>query len=175
MDKLNPELIPCQSCGETFIQTHTSKKYCGHRYTIGSCAYKERLKRTKKYQIEWRNSPAYEKHKAKLRQSGYWKTNVNNKQKRRLKIISRDNNTCQMCFYYNPNAEIFDVDHKDSNNSNNDKLNLWTLCPICHRIKTIEDRKNGTGGWLKTNTVKTKTITIYIKKEIQAWKQGRGN
>jgi len=35
-----------------------------------------------------------------------------------------------------------DVDHRDGDNRNNDLSNLWTLCPNCHRKKTIEDLNN---------------------------------
>jgi len=37
---------------------------------------------------------------------------------------------------------MFDVDHKNGDAKNSKPDNLWTLCPTCHRIKTISAKEN---------------------------------
>jgi len=63
----------------------------------------------------------------------------------RRKVLERDNYTCQKCGY--SEKDIMEVDHKipicgknrfkEMPNINN----LMTLCPNCHRRKTLKDRK----------------------------------
>lgn len=65
-------------------------------------------------------------------------------------FISSRGNLCAKCGVYNPDHRFFDIDHiipvfvsgkkrVQYNYSNPDELQI--LCPNCHRLKTIVDRK----------------------------------
>ena len=43
---------------------------------------------------------------------------------------------CERCGFVAEDSVQLDVDHIDNNPSNNDTLNLQTLCANCHRLKT---------------------------------------
>lgn len=45
---------------------------------------------------------------------------------------------CEKC----GTAENLEIDHIDSNRSNNDPKNLQTLCKKCHLAKTLENKDN---------------------------------
>jgi TATA-box binding protein (TBP) (component of TFIID and TFIIIB) len=43
---------------------------------------------------------------------------------------------CEECSFQPTHECQLDVDHIDANKSNNDPINLKTLCANCHRLKT---------------------------------------
>ena len=43
---------------------------------------------------------------------------------------------CEKCGFIPEHESQLDVDHIDGNKSNNEVLNLQTLCANCHRLKT---------------------------------------
>ena len=45
-------------------------------------------------------------------------------------------NICSLCGFIPVHRVQLDIDHIDGNPSNNDPLNLQTLCANCHRLKT---------------------------------------
>jgi hypothetical protein len=47
---------------------------------------------------------------------------------------------CEMCNFKALDPVQLDVDHIDNNSSNNDPLNLQTLCANCHRLKTKQNQ-----------------------------------
>jgi len=51
----------------------------------------------------------------------------------RLKILRRDNYTCQYCDYRSEKFQI--IDHIDGDSQNNDESNLQTVCQMCNLIK----------------------------------------
>jgi 5-methylcytosine-specific restriction endonuclease McrA len=65
----------------------------------------------------------------------------------RAVVLARDDFTCQECRVRDDDPAFMDVDHRDSDRANSELSNLWTLCPNCHRRKTIEDRNRGVGSW----------------------------
>jgi len=54
---------------------------------------------------------------------------LNNKVKKRIKILERDNYECQFCFDKND----IQIHHIDRNRKNNKPTNLIVLCRECHR------------------------------------------
>lgn len=46
---------------------------------------------------------------------------------------------CERCLTVPTDKRLLDVDHIDADKSNNDPLNLQTLCKPCHRNKTKEN------------------------------------
>jgi hypothetical protein len=44
--------------------------------------------------------------------------------------------TCNLCGFIPVDRIQLDIDHIDGNPSNNDPLNVQTLCANCHRLKT---------------------------------------
>jgi 5-methylcytosine-specific restriction endonuclease McrA len=53
----------------------------------------------------------------------------------RLEILERDNNECQWGINCSTSKKIkLNVHHRDCNPDNNEKNNLITLCPRCHRF-----------------------------------------
>ena len=111
----------CKRCKKQYISTSGTQLYCGsYRQKLG-CAYLQLLLRRK-------TTP---------RKSGKASKTV-----LKIKILTRDNYACQMCGLKSNNSQFMDIDHKNCNRNDNNKENLWTLCPNCHRLKTINDRKN---------------------------------
>jgi hypothetical protein len=53
----------------------------------------------------------------------------------RLKILRRDNYTCQYCGYRSEKFQI--IDHIDGDPQNNDESNLQTICQMCNLIKHV--------------------------------------
>ena len=47
---------------------------------------------------------------------------------------------CEKCGFEPEHICQLDVDHIDGDHSNNDPLNLQTLCANCHRLKTFKQR-----------------------------------
>ena len=43
---------------------------------------------------------------------------------------------CEACGFVALHSVQLDIDHIDGDHSNNDELNLMTLCANCHRLKT---------------------------------------
>ena len=70
-------------------------------------------------------------HKSKRTSSYQWRL-------LRQSIIERDKYTCQSCGVI---GTAIDVDHIDSNNTNDDPSNLQTLCRPCHLEKTTKENK----------------------------------
>jgi 5-methylcytosine-specific restriction endonuclease McrA len=71
----------------------------------------------------------------------------------KIKLIEESNFTCRGCKVKNITPGFFDIDHiipvrlsslKRGFHflKNSSKENLQVLCPNCHRLKTITDRKN---------------------------------
>ncbi len=60
------------------------------------------------------------------------------KKRQRLRILERDNYTCQICGLYD--KEILHLDHKipryKAPELLEDDSNCWLLCPNCHARKT---------------------------------------
>ena len=46
---------------------------------------------------------------------------------------------CERCHFIPEDKVQLDVDHIDGDRSNNDPLNLQTLCANCHRLKTKQN------------------------------------
>ena len=71
--------------------------------------------------------------------SGMWKGGCSGTI--RLQALKRDNYTCQNCKLRDP--EIMEVDHTESRTFypelSNNVENLTTLCPNCHKRKTVND------------------------------------
>ena len=67
----------------------------------------------------------------------------------------RDNYTCQDCGLYEP--EIMEVDHIKPKYKypelRNELANLVTLCPNCHKRKTVRNKENNS--WYKRSKIKT--------------------
>jgi hypothetical protein len=65
---------------------------------------------------------------------GNIKENISNEEWRtfRLRILQRDNYTCQYCGFKAEKWQI--VHHIDGNPNNNDNNNLETICPMCNLI-----------------------------------------
>jgi putative alpha-1,2-mannosidase len=67
-----------------------------------------------------------------------WRDNIKEEiskeewRKLRLKILERDNFTCQYCGFKAEKWQI--VHHIDGNPNNNEKNNLETICPMCNLI-----------------------------------------
>ena len=70
-------------------------------------------------------------HKSKRTSSYQWRI-------LRQSIIERDKYTCQSCGII---GTAVDVDHIDTNNTNNDPSNLQTLCRPCHLKKTTKENQ----------------------------------
>lgn len=70
---------------------------------------------------------------------------VGQKSALKIRVKRRDNYTCQLCGLNEP--EIMEVDHIKPKSMfpeiKNDMDNLMTLCPNCHKRKTVMDRKLG--------------------------------
>jgi 5-methylcytosine-specific restriction endonuclease McrA len=115
----------CKICNKGFIKLTPTQRYCipFHKAVKdrASCAAEagRRLDR--------------QRTKAKLKISIYRKT--------RLKMLQRDNYTCQKCRLKSSHPSFLEMDHKDGNNKNNDPGNLWMLCPNCHKLKTIQNKE----------------------------------
>jgi hypothetical protein len=82
----------------------------------------------------------YDKHKPKrfsslVRRSLNRRRNVNSKT--RVRILDRDNRTCQICGRKPPSVKLV-VDHRIpvEKGGSNDDSNLWTLCEDCNRGKS---------------------------------------
>lgn len=64
-------------------------------------------------------------------------------QNKRIIVLARDNFACQICWFREP--LIMEVDHKiprkDDISLENNFDNLWTLCPLCHKRKTLKESK----------------------------------
>lgn len=67
-----------------------------------------------------------------------WRDNIKEEiskeewKKLRLKILKRDNYTCQYCEFKSEKWQI--VHHIDGNPNNNNESNLETICPMCNLI-----------------------------------------
>jgi 5-methylcytosine-specific restriction endonuclease McrA len=123
----------CLMCGNEF-QALRAALFCGHWKVKGTCAYKAYRKAINRYNRT---------HK----ETRYPKSGGTSRKK--AVILKRDNYQCQLCHLRSDVPSFFDVDHKDSNHKNNDKNNLWTLCPNCHRLKTLADRSFYKHPWMK--------------------------
>ena len=55
------------------------------------------------------------------------------------------NSCCKQCGIIYPYLQY---DHIDGNKSNNSPSNCQALCPNCHTIKTMNQKKFGTQNWL---------------------------
>jgi 5-methylcytosine-specific restriction endonuclease McrA len=170
-----PKEAICAYCHKVFTKSQNRQKYCGSQKQIDSCSFKKwrRLKVSIFRNCRLCNARFYAYNHSfycgnpqdptsckrladKLNnrrhqrsqgfRGGYWT-------KRRVKIIIRDNYQCQKCNLRNTNPSFFDVDHKDGNSHNNDVSNLWTLCPNCHKLKTIDGKE-----WIKNRTTLTASL-----------------
>ncbi len=77
----------------------------------------------------------------------------------RIFIIGRDKSRCRRCGLFESDLSFFDIDHiKPVFNRHrigasfkaSDIPNLQTLCPNCHRKKTLEDKRNGVYNEIKS-------------------------
>lgn len=57
-------------------------------------------------------------------------------------LIHNKGACCSKCGFIAEHRCQLDVDHIDGNNSNNDVMNLQTLCANCHRLKTHKSGEN---------------------------------
>jgi len=75
-------------------------------------------------------------------ESPVWKGGVSDAYVRRI-ILQRDNFTCRICGFRDP--DILEIDHIKPTaiypELDLDRDNLWALCPNCHRRKTLQDVK----------------------------------
>ena len=62
--------------------------------------------------------------------------------KLRLKILTRDNNTCALKKYCPGNINGLEIHHVDGNRENNEDDNLLTVCVCCHNFLDKELRKS---------------------------------
>uniref|UniRef100_A0A6M3J6A1 Putative homing endonuclease n=1 Tax=viral metagenome TaxID=1070528 RepID=A0A6M3J6A1_9ZZZZ len=74
----------------------------------------------------------------------------------KMQIKARDGFTCQECGLVDETGALLDVDHKDCDRKNNDWSNLWSLCPNCHRLKTLQDWK--THKWGRGKVIHTPSV-----------------
>jgi 5-methylcytosine-specific restriction protein A len=60
----------------------------------------------------------------------------------RTRVGIRHKDQCQACGLGFSHPAFFDVDHKVqfAKGGSNAPENLWTLCPNCHRVKTLVER-----------------------------------
>jgi len=144
----------CLFCGLFYKKKQNRQKYCGSRDEKGTCAWIIRRRHIYRNRSHRKTLSTYKPYK-------------NTEQERlKIKITKRDNYACQKCGLKNENPSFFDMDHKDSNRNHNSMNNLWLLCPNCHRLKTIEDRKNLSGNWSKWKAAQSKALILYQPKPI---------
>lgn len=136
----------CSLCGNEFVKSASnSKRYWAQRlYCSSECGNKSRVgkyiswnKGTKGICIAWNKGlPGLKGSK-----NGAWKGTDDKYWRNKAK--ERDNDTCQECGLREP--EIMEVDHikpKSKFPELRYKLeNLKTLCPNCHKRKTIKEIK----------------------------------
>lgn len=61
-------------------------------------------------------------------------------QKLREAVLTRDNHKCTLGLFCKPGNSKLEVHHSDGDRANNDKSNLVTVCPDCHRYLDKERR-----------------------------------
>ena|ERR1019366_2369082 len=125
--RITPRIVPCKICGKDYEKVWANQQYCGSRSQKIGCSYKAMQDKFSRW---LKNNPE----KTLVRYSSIKPAKV--------KAKERDNNTCQMCGLFNGIPKFMDVDHKDGNRYNNILVNLWTLCPNCHRLKTLKNGDN---------------------------------
>jgi hypothetical protein len=132
----------CIICKRRIIKLSTySKKYWkGRKYCSRACTNKGK---------EW----TYEMRiKGGIARSGIKNGNWSGGRLRYMckLALRRDNNTCQKCGF-NKDKEIMEVDHiipkRVSPKLNRKLSNLITLCPNCHKRKTLDDMKKYPCKW----------------------------
>lgn len=62
-----------------------------------------------------------------------------NVQKNQYPYAIHKKDTCEHCGFIPEHSSQLDVDHIDGDSSNNDPVNLQTLCANCHRLKTMKN------------------------------------
>ena len=135
MTKIQQKL--CLQCGEmmTKIGSHSQKYWDERRkYCSRSCRNKARVWT---YEMKVKSGLAHS-----VGRNVNWMGGRSKSYLQRL-VLERDNGTCQKCGLHHP--EIMEVDHiKPRRVAPELKYhpdNLMTLCPNCHRRKTLEDHK----------------------------------
>ena len=134
---------PCLQCG--FLMTKKAshgqeywdkqRKFCSR-----SCRNKARI---------WTTEMRIKAGQARCEgRNGLWRGGKSKSFLKRV-VLDRDNGTCQKCGLME--FEIMDVDHviprRVASELQFDIKNLLTLCPNCHRRKTLEDHKKYPQKW----------------------------
>lgn len=113
--------IKCFACGtEKVIKHSDANKAEEHNFCSRKCA------------IGWKNKNASGENHPN------WTDGAATYRKRALEHYGKkcSNTSCKLANILNIPEKLLDVDHIDSNRSNNDLQNLQVLCVLCHAIKT---------------------------------------
>lgn len=135
MTKIQQKL--CLYCKKMFFKNPTdSQKHWDNRrkHCSKACANAGR---------KWTTEMRIKAGKARCEgRNGLWRGGQSKSFLKRV-VLERDNGTCRVCGLHEP--EIMDVDHtiprRKAPELRFDIKNLITLCPNCHRRKTLEDHK----------------------------------
>lgn len=69
------------------------------------------------------------------------KTTIRYLDKKRRPYRSKVKDKCERCGFVPEHSCQLDVDHIDTDHTNNAPENLQTLCANCHRLKTLQERQ----------------------------------
>ena len=133
--RMPKNLSVIQKMDRTERNKKISKTLKGHSV---SDLTKEKIRKHYKYHVPL---TAFKKGEMNGSNHPLWKGGKINYLKKQAKV--RDDYTCQICGLRD--MEIMEVDHIKPQSTfpelKNDFENLLTLCPNCHRRKTLRDRK----------------------------------
>lgn len=126
--KLEPPEVQglCMKCG---LEKQSHKGYGRFRALCNAC-HKERYPKTAEYIRKYM--------KERRKHEEYVLNEKNQRQRVGYKKYKKDH--CEKCKFIAVESCQLDIDHIDGDKSNNDPLNLQTLCANCHRLKTYQER-----------------------------------